>query len=110
MSYRRTKKLPYNPFVLHDGSFDAEEAMQHAPKIIERVLVNNFSQYSPQELRSIIHHVARLSAHRVTDGLCQMYPEESYNKLSRWADWFSFTYVTQKFKQSYNKVSPRPSI
>lgn len=109
MSYRRSKKQPYNPFVLHDNSFDAETAMRHAPQIIEVVIRNNFGGYTSNQLQSILHHVAKMGAHKVTDKLCEMYPEESYVKLSRWADWFSFTYVRQKFKTLHNNLQTRTS-
>lgn len=93
-------------WAMGDTSFDAEEAMFHAPKIMERVLKNNFGSYNNREFQSLYHHAVTFGAHELTDKLCAMYPEESYHKLSTWADVFASRYVKKHWqtrqKKSFN--------
>ena len=102
MSYRGGK-LPYNPFVMHDNSFDAEEALRFAPKIANHVLKNNFGNYNNREFESLYHHVIAMVSHEVTDGLCKRYPEESYHTLSRWSDSFAYRVVKEHYEQRKKK-------
>lgn len=103
MSYRGCKKAPYNPYVMYDNSFDVETALRHAPNIMETILQNNFSKYSPREFSAIRHHAVTFAAHALTDKLCEMYPEESFHKLSKWADWFSYRYIKTNYNRRYTK-------
>lgn len=89
---------PYSPWVQHDLSFDAEEAMQYAPKIMDHVVKNVFASYNNVEFESLYHHIVAFGSDAVTDKLCQMYPEESFYKLSRWADRFSSRYIRKHWE------------
>lgn len=101
MSFRRGK-MPYNPFVSNDTSFDAEEAMQVAPKAL-RTTLECFKDYSNSEFKSLIHHAIVMGSHSVTDALCNKYPEESFHKLSRWAYNYAYTGVRKHLAERVEK-------
>jgi hypothetical protein len=87
MSMRYGKR--FDPFVKFDVGFDPDEAWITMPKVFKQVLETDFSTYTKKQLDSLSHQVAVVIAHKITDELCNKYPYESYNKLSRWADYFS---------------------
>jgi hypothetical protein len=96
-------KPPYCPFVTHNNSFDAEEALIFVPKVARNVLKNNFGTYNNREFESLYHHVIAMVSHEVTDALCVKYPEESYHKLSRWSDSFAYRVVKQHYEERKKK-------
>ena len=74
---------------MHDTSFDVEDALKVAPKIADTILKNNFGNYSNGDFYALQHNASTMVAHTLTDALCKLYPEESYSKLSKWADCYA---------------------
>lgn len=101
MSMKHGKR--FSPFVTHDLSFDHEEAMRYAPKVMHYVVNNVFASYNNCDFRSLYHNIVSFGTDAVTDKLCELYPEESYQKLYRWADRFSSRYIRKHWEDRCKK-------